>query len=159
MHDQNGGHLLSNQSWSMIRVRKYVKWIFWPSKHMFTCKYHVSRCESFKVTAAKHFFYFGWQPFWKVGKNDISHARIPWGFFGVDTGTIRNRTLLESVCLQFCLGSPYIWAILTRLHYKDKMVSWLSYPHNENLHTWKDSLYIGTGPCYDIQYSYGNVKT
>ena len=50
-----------------------------------------------------------------MGKNHISHARIPWGFFMVDTGTIRNSKLLESVCLQFCLGSPYIWAILTRL--------------------------------------------
>ena len=68
-----------------------------------------------KLQPSKNILYFGQRPFWKVGKNHISHARIPWGFFGVDTGTIRNSKLLESVCLQFCLGSPYIWAILTRL--------------------------------------------
>ena len=68
-----------------------------------------------KLQPSKKFLYFERRPFWKVGKNHISHARIPWGFFGVDTGTIRNSKLLESVCLQFCLGSPYIWAILTRL--------------------------------------------
>ena len=66
-----------------------------------------------KLHPSKHFHYFGWRPFWKVGKNHVSHARIPWVFFVVDTGTIRNPKLLESVCLQFCLGSPYIWAILT----------------------------------------------
>ena len=54
--------------------------------------------------------------FKKAGKNLVSHARIPWGFLGVDTGTIKNSKLLESVCLQFCLGSRYIWAILTRLY-------------------------------------------
>ena len=68
-----------------------------------------------KLQPSKNCHYFGWRPFWKVDKNHVFHARIPWGFFGVDTGTIRNLKLLESVCLQFCLGSPYIWAILTRL--------------------------------------------
>ena len=37
------------------------------------------------------------------------------GAFLVDIGTIKDSKLLESLCLQFCLGSPYIWAILTRL--------------------------------------------
>ena len=76
-----------------------------------------------KLQPYKNFHYFGRRPFWNLGKNHISHARIPWGFCGVDTGTIRNYSkLLESVCLQFCLGSTiyiyiyiYIWAILTRL--------------------------------------------
>ena len=31
-------------------------------------------------------------------------------------------------------------------HYKDKMVSWLSYLYNGDPHTWKDCLYIETGP-------------
>ena len=30
--------------------------------------------------------------------------------------------------------------------YKDKMVAWQSYLYNENPHTWKDDLYIETGP-------------
>ena len=33
-------------------------------------------------------------------------------------------------------------------HYKDKTVSRPSYLHNENLHTWKDSLYFKTEPYY-----------
>ena len=33
-------------------------------------------------------------------------------------------------------------------HYKDKMVAQPSYLHNRNPHTWKDGLYIETGPCY-----------
>ena len=36
-------------------------------------------------------------------------------FLGMDTSTTVNSKLLELVCLQFCLGSPYIWALLTRL--------------------------------------------
>ena len=69
----------------------------------------------YKLQPSQNFLYFGRRTFWKEGKNHIFHARIPWGFFGVDTGTIRNSKLLESVCLQFCLVSPYLWAILTRL--------------------------------------------
>ena len=68
-----------------------------------------------KLQPSKYFLDFGRRPFWKVCKNHVSHARIPWGFSGVDTWTIRNSKLLELVCLQFCLSSPYIWAILTRL--------------------------------------------
>ena len=33
-------------------------------------------------------------------------------------------------------------------HYKDKIVSWPSCPYNGNIHTWKDSLYIETGPWF-----------
>ena len=68
-----------------------------------------------KSQPSKNVFYFGWRPFWKVGKNYVSHARISWGFFWVDTSTTVNSKLLELVCIQFCLSSPYIWALLTRL--------------------------------------------
>ena len=99
----------------MIKLRKYVKLIPWPLKHMFRCKSDLSKWNGFKVTTFQNIHYFERRPFWKVGKKHVSHARIPWGFFLVDTGTIRDSKPFESVCLQFCLGSPYIWAILTRL--------------------------------------------
>ena len=108
----------------MIHLCKYVKWIPWPLKHMFRCKSDPSRRNGFIVTAFQNCHYFERQPFWKVGKNHVSHARIPWGFFLVDTGTIKDSKLLESLCLQFCLGSPYIWAILTRLEIQ--LLPWLT---------------------------------
>ena len=115
LHKTKWWSSLINDLWSIIQLCKYVKWIPWPLKHMFRCKSDLSRWNGFKVTAFQNFHYFERRPFWKVGKKHVSHARIPWGFFLVDTGTIRDSKPLESVCLQFCLGSPYIWAILTRL--------------------------------------------
>ena len=97
---------------------------------MFRCKSDLSRWNGFKVTAFQNFHYFERRPFWKMGKNHVAHARIPWGFFLVDTGTIRDSKLLESLCLQFCLGSPYIWAILTRLWEINTKIT-LSWAHKQ----------------------------
>ena len=66
-------------------------------------------------------------PFWaaailKSGKKSCFSCKNSLGLFLVNTGTIRDSKPLESVCLQFCLGSPYIWAILTRLFNNTEMM-------------------------------------
>ena len=35
----------------------------------------------------------------------------------------------------------------SNFNFKDKTVSWLSHLYNGNTHTWKDHLFIETGPC------------
>ena len=147
LHKTKWWSSLINDLWSIIQLCKYVKWIPWPLKHMFRYKSDLSRWNGFKVTAFQNFHYFERRPFWKVGKKHVSHARIPWGFFLVDTGTIRDSKPLESVCLQFCLGSPYIWAILTRLLVKHPREEHSSKQISGNPHVTSNG-FVGNGSLY-----------
>ena len=104
LHIQNGGHLWLNQSWSMIRVRKYVKWICWPLKHMFRCKSHMPRCSGFKVTAIQKCSLF-WAA--AILKKRVKILFLMEGFLGAFWGWILGP-----------LGSQTAWigllAILSR---------------------------------------------
>ena len=63
-----------------------------------------------------------------------------------ETGCYGNSNEKSESRFSTKMLSYQLWGILSIKHYKDEMVSWLSYLYHENFYTWKGSLYIEMGP-------------